>query len=480
MEAMPGCGLLQTIPSIIRSQTLFARLQQFANRCYGPIFGNGLGAWHGWSSNFWGHNAIIRTAAFAASARLPILTGQPPFGGSILSHDFIEAALLRRAGWGVHLATDIEHTYEEAPPSLTDVLVRDRRWCQGNLQHSRLLLAQGLTPATRLHLLTGILAYLSAAFWFALVVVGLAIAIQAALTMPDYFDGDSFLPNWPVFDVERAINLFMVSMGVLLVPKVLGWLAVMIQVRRCMRFGGPLFFTLSVLVEIIFSALFAPVMMFGQTTIVRQILMGEDSGWKPQRRDDGSITFKAAMHLHFWHVTVGLTMTIIARDLNPDLFWWLLPVTGGLMAAPFLAMVSGSRPLGLALKKLRIFQTPEERVPPPILLRMESCQLEEDNFSVKSALSHLLSDVDLLRWHCDQLPATRHRDRQPAFDPGLILAEAKMERSRSVLELEQTLTAQELTALLHSSVRLRVLARSRRHEQIQLRNAALPLCPTAS
>ena len=154
---------------------------EFANQCYGPIYARGLAAWHGLSSNFWGHNAIIRCRAFAECCLLPVLRGRPPFGGAILSHDFIEAALLRRAGWGVRFDVDINQSWEEAPPSLLDVIVRDRRWCQGNLQHSRLLFARGLTLATRLHLLTGIMAYVSAALWLLLVVVGLTIAVQANL-----------------------------------------------------------------------------------------------------------------------------------------------------------------------------------------------------------------------------------------------------------------------------------------------------------
>ncbi|MDA0704893.1 MAG: glucans biosynthesis glucosyltransferase MdoH, partial [Proteobacteria bacterium] len=240
LAADPGLGLLQTLPAIVRGRSLFARLQQFANRCYGPIFGNGLAAWHGRSSNFWGHNAIIRTKAFADAAGLPQLKGKPPFGGSVLSHDFVEAALLCRAGWGVRLDTDLAESHEEAPPSLLDVMVRDRRWCQGNLQHVRFLFARGLSFTSRLHLFSGMMAYLSAPLWFALVIVGLLIAVQAGITRPEYFAEPSLFPTWPVFERKRAVALFVVSMGVVLAPKALGWLAVMLHPRRLMRFGGPL------------------------------------------------------------------------------------------------------------------------------------------------------------------------------------------------------------------------------------------------
>ncbi len=462
LEAAPAVGLIQTLPTIVNGRSVYARLQQFANRCYGPIFGNGLAIWHGLSSNFWGHNAIIRTRAFAQSAKLPVLTGEPPFGGHILSHDFIEAAMLRRAGWGVRLDTDLEHSYEEAPPALADVLVRDRRWCQGNFQHARLLFARGLAFPTRLHLLTGIMAYLSAVFWFLLVLVGLTIAVQAALTEPDYFGEPSLFPTWPVFDSERAIQLFLVSMAVLLTPKVLGWLAAVINFRRCMGFGGPLFLTLGVLAEIVLSSLFAPIMMLGQTTIVQQILMGEDSGWKPQRRQDGGLPFLAALHLHIWQVVTGVAMSILASVLHPELFWWMLPVTGGLMLAPLLSMFSGSAGAGALLRRLGLLQTPEERRPPEILAGLAAHRATHKTLPLKPGLRRIVTSPRLLRWHCAQL---RNKPTPKSdFNPGLILARAKLERSRTVVELEKWLTPAETMAVLHDAAVLRSLARSNRNE----------------
>lgn len=250
LEAEPGLGLLQTLPSIVWGNTLYARLQQFANRLYGPVFGNGLSVWHGEGSNFWGHNAIIRTKAFASSAHLPVLSGKPPFGGHVISHDFIEAAMLRRAGWSVRLDSDLAESFEEPPPSITDVLVRDRRWCQGNLQHSRFLFARGLAMTSRIHIMSGIMAYISAVFWLMLLVTGLVLAIQADLTRPEYFTQPSLFPTWPVFDSARAIELFVVSMAIVLLPKALGWLTAIINLRRCFRYGGPVLVTLSVITEI--------------------------------------------------------------------------------------------------------------------------------------------------------------------------------------------------------------------------------------
>lgn len=457
MEKAPGVGLIQTLPSIVGGRSLYARLQQFANRCYGPVFGNGLAAWHGVSSNFWGHNAIIRTRAFAEAARMPELPGKPPFGGHVLSHDFIEAALLRRAGWGVRLDSDLKNSFEEAPPSLVDVMVRDRRWCQGNLQHSRFLRASGLAFASRLHLLTGIMAYLSAPLWFALVFVGLMLAVQVALSGPEYFSGPSLFPIWPVFDSERAIRLFVVSMIVVMTPKLLGWLAVMLNPKRCLSFGGPIAVTLGVLVETALSALYAPLMMIAQSHIVWQVLSGGDSGWKPQRRGDGSVPFRAALRAHYAHMIVGLVLGAVSWAINPDLFLWTLPVTGGLALAPFTSAISGSTIAGSILRALWILRTPEERRRgrPAILNRRDALFAQTDE-EVVPPLQALANDPGFRAWHLAQIPEAIGAER--AFNPELVLAREKSIRAGNLSELETWLTPREKMELLHNSDSVLALA----------------------
>lgn len=448
LAADPGLGLLQSLPAIAGAESLYARLQQFANRCYGPIFGNGLAAWHGRNSNFWGHNAILRTAAFASAARLPELSGPPPFGGHVLSHDFIEAALMRRAGWSIRLDTDLPDSFEQAPPSLIDVLVRDRRWCQGNLQHGRFLLARGLTWPTRLHLLTGIMAYLSAVLWLLLVATGLLIAAQAAATRPEYFKTPSLFPTWPVFDSERAVALFLLSMSVVLAPKALGWLAVMIHPRRLMRFGGPLALTTSVLVELLLSVLYAPVMMVAQSGFVRAVLTGHDSGWTAQRRGDGRIGFRTALHAHRWHIVFGVVLAILSYWSKPALFYWLLPVTAGLVLAGLLSWMSDSVALGRLLKRLAVLRTPEEtKKGRPAILSAYTRQL--DRFSTRSgaALTLLATDAHLRSWHIAQLGVTVSDPSK--FNPNAILARAKADCAPSPEFLGEWLTTPELMALLN-------------------------------
>ena len=116
MEKNPGTGIVQTAPRIVNGETLYARLQSFGNRVYSPLFLAGLNYWQQHEGNYWGHNAIIRVQPFMEHCSLPDLPGSEPFGGRILSHDFVEAALMRRAGWAVWLAHDIEGSYEEGPP----------------------------------------------------------------------------------------------------------------------------------------------------------------------------------------------------------------------------------------------------------------------------------------------------------------------------------------------------------------------------
>src|SRR5690606_29984973 len=192
MERNPGAGIIQTVPRLVNGETIFARLQQFASRLYGPVFAAGLNYWQQGEANYWGHNAIIRVAPFIEHCSLPDLPGVEPFGGRILSHDYVEAALMRRAGWSVWLAVDLEGSYEECPGNLIDFAKRDRRWLQGNLQHAWLVTARGLHAANRLHLALGILAYLASPLWLAFLLVSSLIAWRYAATGLSPLPVDSF------------------------------------------------------------------------------------------------------------------------------------------------------------------------------------------------------------------------------------------------------------------------------------------------
>lgn len=449
MAAAPGVGLIQTLPRIVRAQSLYGRAQQFANQCYGPVYAGGLAAWHGLSSNFWGHNAIIRTRAFAESCSLPLLRGEPPFGGAVLSHDFIEAALLRRAGWGVRFDVDLQQSWEEAPPSLVDVLVRDRRWCQGNLQHSRFLFAKGLTLTSRLHLLTGIMAYVSAALWLLLVIVGLVIAVQAEIVRPEYFYEPSLFPIWPVFDSERALKLFVISMAVVLAPKVFGWFTALVHLRLCMRFGGPILLTLSTLFEALLSALYAPILMFTQTHVIWSVLRGSDSGWKPQRRDDGTLGWAVAVRTHRGQMLFGVALALTAWAVNTALFYWLLPITLGLVLAAPLSWMSGGAGRGKIFASLGLLRAPEEKRPAPVLARLQAELGRQPADSEQTALRRLVRDPSLLAWHRAQLAPAKASPALADFNAAGVTGAWKAEHAADLDELCRWLTPAETLALIN-------------------------------
>ena len=372
MEADPDAGLIQTIPQLINGTTLMARIQQFATRVYGPVVGSGLAWWTAKEGNFWGHNAIIRTEAFMSAAGLPHLRGKPPFGGHILSHDFVEAALIRRAGWSVVIASDLDGSYEESPPSIIDLAVRDRRWCQGNLQHACVIGGSGLHWVSRSHLATGIMSYLSSPLWLLLILAGMALALQAQYIRPEYFSDEySLFPTWPVIDAARALMLFLFTMGILFAPKVLGIIAFLVNAEQRKRAGGTLRVLISFVVEIILSALVAPIMMLIHSGAVLSILIGRDAGWNPQRRDDGSLPLKDVIYRHRWHMVMGVILTAFAALNSMSLLAWLAPAVAGLLLAVPVSVITSSWSIGEKAKRWGILKTPEEGVPPAIFTAFE-------------------------------------------------------------------------------------------------------------
>src|SRR5215472_4565501 len=308
---------MPTLPVIVNGTTLFARLQQFAGRLYGPSIARGIAWWHGTEGNYWGHNAAIRVAAFASHAGLPTLSGRKPFGGHILSHDFVEAALMRRAGWRIQMVPSLAGSYEETPPTLADYTARDRRWCQGNLQHLGVLPARGLHWVSRLHLLTGIGSYVTAPLWVAILLVGVLISLEAHFVRPEYFPpGFSLFPNWPAQDPVRAAWVFAATMGILLVPKLLAYIATLVRRASRRSFGGAIRTFAGVLTEILISGLIAPVMMVSQSRAVADVLLGRDSGWQAQRRDADALPIGDALRRFAVHTAVGIVLAASAYAVS--------------------------------------------------------------------------------------------------------------------------------------------------------------------
>ena len=369
MEQNTEFGLIQTVPQCLNRNSIFARMQQFAGQVYGKISSAGLSFWHRGASNFWGHNAIIRVKAFHDNCGLPVLSGKPPFGGPILSHDFVEAALLRRAGWRVGMVPEMEGSYEESPPSLIDYAQRDRRWCQGNLQHTRLICTSGLHPLSRIHLIMGIMSYLSTFIWMLFLVTGLYITLLAQYHEHVYFrDEFTLFPIWPRQDSATAFTLLIVTFTLLLLPKVLGFLTIIFNNKKRKEFGGTIRLTLSVIIETILSSLIAPIMMILQSTAIMSILLGRDSGWNAQRRDDGTMPLKYIMQYHFWHMVIGIVGAITCSYISLNLLLWMSPLLSGLILSGFLSALTARRDLGQFIRDLKIFVIPEEQDPPKVLI----------------------------------------------------------------------------------------------------------------
>ncbi|HYM87178.1 MAG TPA: glucans biosynthesis glucosyltransferase MdoH, partial [Pseudoxanthomonas sp.] len=325
----------------------------------------------GAESNYWGHNAVIRTRAFAEQAGLPELTGLRPFGGHILSHDFVEAALMRRGGWALHMIPGLVGSYEEGPPTLTDMMIRDRRWCQGNLQHSAVLPAKGLHWVSRWHLMIGIGHYFTAPMWAMLMLVGLAIPLTQgdagwqAWTLP----GFSPTSYWRAQNPHLILWVFVGSMTVLLAPKLMGFIASMFDgpVRR--GTGGVLRAFASLLLETVMGALMAPITMYVQSRGVAEVLAGKDSGWESQQRDDGSISWWGIVRAYLGLSLLGAVIGTAAYFVSPSLAAWMSPVILGLvLAIPIVALTSARGP-GVLLRKLGLLRIPEEVSPPPVLQR---------------------------------------------------------------------------------------------------------------
>jgi membrane glycosyltransferase len=453
METDPDAGIIQTLPLIINRNTLFARVQQFAARIYGPVIAAGLSAWMGRDGNYWGHNAIIRTKAFADHCGLPLLRGRPPFGGHILSHDFVEAALMRRAGYAVYMLPDLGGSYEESPPSLIDLSARDRRWCQGNLQHLRILPASGLHWASRQHFFTGIMGYLTSPSWMLQLIVGIVLVFQASYIRPEYFSNDfTLFPAWPRFDAEKSLELFATTMVILLMPKVFGLLLALWQRPTRRGSGGSIRLIISALFEIIMSALLAPIMMLIQTGHVAHFLFGFDTGWDPQRRDDGSIPFKAIVRRHRSHVALGVLSLIAGLLISPSLVAWMSPTIAGLILAIFISWVTGLLGLGVALRRLGLLLTPEESVKPPVVIRANALAEELGvRDEIPEGLRTLHADKHFRLLHEAFLPPRRRRKRGEITSEWA-LAEAKLSDAENLDEALGWLNPKECMAILLDKV----------------------------
>lgn len=407
MECHPRVGILQAPPSIVRARSLFARVQQFANRLYGTLFSTGLSALQLGDGAYWGHNAIIRTQPFMRLCGLPALRGVGLFRGPILSHDFAEAAFMRRGGYEVWLEPTLRGSYEESPPSLVDELSRDRRWARGNLQHMALMLGGWrLRIVQRFMFLNGVLAYAAAPLWLAfLVLAGLEVA-QFTLWPINYFpEGHRLFPVWPEWHPERATLLFASSAFVLFIPKILAWLDTLIHPAVLKQFNGPLRLTAGVLIESLVSVLLAPVRMLAHSRFVLEAFLNLHLSWSGQNRG-GSIDWWPALRMHLDGVLLGLGWSVFAWWLKPEYFFWSLPVTLPLILAPLVAVVTSRVAGGDWFSCRGLLVTPEDRQPPGVTKPLVRSPFAPAKSS--GGLLHTLRDPQWLAIACYFARRTNH------------------------------------------------------------------------
>ena len=387
MEADPQLGLLQTVPTIINAQTLFGRSIQFAAAYLSPTFARGAALMQGREGPYWGHNAMVRVHAFAGCCGLPELSGTPPFGGHILSHDYVEAALLSRGGWKVEVDPSLKGSYEEAPDNLVEYAKRDRRWCQGNLQHARLIGAPGLRFWSRFTFLQGIMAYLASPLWLMLLAASLVAAIfpdMAAVV------GGFDAPPVPVWVLGVGVAL------ILLLPKLLILLRGAIDGQNRL-FGGTPVAALSVLGEIFLSTILAPTMLLMQSRSVLQVLFRRDGGWPATRRGQNWIGLGDAWKASWWMVVIAALALGSVMLLAPSVALWLAPATVPALFSPLLISLT-SRPT----KKLRpaLFRTEMEAQPSPVIEEQRAilqswivAQPITDSVPLKAALTRTAKHV---------------------------------------------------------------------------------------
>lgn len=453
MEADPRLGILQTPPLPLGDKSILSRCQQFAAKLCGPLLAHGFEYFAGDAGNYWGHNAIIRTLAFTRHCGMSKLPGDGPLGGEILSHDFVEAALMRRAGYKVQLASDLAESYEQSPTTLPQFAQRDQRWCQGNLQHARLVVSRRIPWINRFHFTTGILTYVSSPLWLLFIVAGLAVVFAAS---------ESGTAAVTSLGVPMALAVFVSVMAMLLLPRLWGVLLVIRDPSEAARYGGTLQFIGSTLFELAVSVVMAPIMMAFHSVFVVTSLAGRRIAWNAQSRDGDGVTWAEAWRVHWWQTVAGLVAGAIVWSFSPLAFAWLTPVLFGLVFAPLVSMAISSARVGVWFAKRGLLLVPEELQRPEVvqsyLREMQQARLPA-GVGRGGLFKLLLHDPIWLRSHFDALAST---DSQRAAEPQVVQAVA----TRLAADDWEEITKEQQRAVLCDPVAL-----SKLHRRLWLRQS---------
>lgn len=406
MQANPRSGLIQTVPIPVRQTTFFGRFVQFAAVLYSPMLATGLAFWQTNAANYWGHNAIIRVRAFIDYCGLPTLPGKAPFGGDILSHDFVEAAMLRRAGWDVFLLADLEGSYEEVPCNIIDYAKRDRRWVQGNIQHLGLLNIAGLHPVSRLHFLLGAVAYISSLIWLAMLALSTADAVIRAINSNVYFtEAHQLFPSWPIAKTGLIVALITLTITLLLLPKIMG--AAVAIAHRNAAFGGTWAIIKGAFIETLFAILIAPIMMAFHAYFVVSVILGFKVNWDAQEREGRLLPWGEAI-ARTWRVTLlAVAWGAVTFIYAPIFFWWLTPILTGLVLSAPIVRYSSSPSAGKWMRRKQIFLCPSETEDDPVLQDMQRLLEQKISPLPKPAMAPALPPdnwTDMREQNLAQLP----------------------------------------------------------------------------
>jgi len=412
MQLEPQIGILQTNPTLINARSAFARFQQFANRFYGPLFSTGLASVQLGEAVYWGHNAVLRVAPFIRHCGLRELPGIGLFKGPIMSHDFVEAAYMGRAGYEIWMEPDLPQSYEESPPTLVDELTRDRRWVKGNLQHLWLMLfSRKLRLAHRLAFLNGIMSYLASPLWLAFLVLTSIETTRLVLWPIDYFPSEySLFPLWPEWHPEWAIGLLGSTALLLFMPKFLAILDVILTHPR-REYGNAGRLTIGVILEILVSTLLAPIRMLTHSRYVIGSLFNVSLAWAGQNRTEETRWPEAIINQAPGSL-LAAAWTGFAFWLKPMFFIWSLPVSLPLIfAAPtsvFLSRVS----VGQRLRRMGILVVPEELNDFPLLDDVIDERILPPSKTGLSAFEEAVIDPVLNRLHRDLARLPRNDKRR--------------------------------------------------------------------
>lgn len=364
MEKNPRVGIIQTNPQTVLGKSLFQRIMQFMGRVQRPMFSAGLNFWQLGSGNFWGHNAILRVRPFIEHCAMPKLPAVKKPASHILSHDTLEAALMRSAGYTVWFAYDLGGSFEEGPPHLLESLRRDRRWCFGNMQHLPFLFMRGLKPASRFHMLNGVMNYASSPLWLAFLVLSTVTILFGAQQATTPF------PGFMAAVLQSSLS-FVYVMTLLLLPKILGMTLILRSGEKVSSFGGRRRIVLSTFLEICFSILVAPILMLFYTRFIFAFFTGGKIKWNQQKRDTGLPSARELISAHGGNTLFVLAwialLAFVSLRVLPGM---MLIFLGPLLSIPFSFFTASIR-LAEWAGKQGLFLIPEETQPPLELQRVQ-------------------------------------------------------------------------------------------------------------